>query len=124
MDPISLIIAQVNVTVAEAVNQTSQTNSTRPKPTPEGMMTAYCSLVIMALLPIVIGAFRSVEHHMNQRQRNEESGEQPETMTSKDAMMFPLIASGALFGLYLLFRVSILRLVTLVIIVNVTILCF
>lgn len=33
------------------------------------------------------------------------SGEAPETMTSKDAMMFPIIASCALFGLYILFRV-------------------
>lgn len=102
MDTINLMIAQVNSSVTEAVNQTS----TRPKSTPEGMMTAYCSLVVMALLPIVIGAYRSVEHHLNQRQRREELGEQPETMTSKDAMMFPIIASGALFGLYLLFRVS------------------
>lgn len=109
MDPISLIIAQVNATATEAVNQTT----TRHKSTPEGMMTAYFSLVVMALLPIVIGAYRSVEHHMNQRQRREELGEQPETMSSRDAMMFPLIASGALFGLYLLFRVSVLWLVIL-----------
>lgn len=98
----NFIIAQANSTVAESVNQ----NATRTKSTPEGMMTAYFSLVVMALLPIVIGSYRSVAHHRNQRQRKEELGEQPETMTSKDAMMFPLIASGALFGLYLLFMVS------------------
>ncbi|KAG1681865.1 Minor histocompatibility antigen H13 [Nymphon striatum] len=34
-----------------------------------------------------------------------ESGEKPETMTKKDAAMFPLIASAALFGLYIFFRV-------------------
>lgn len=96
------VVAQANSTVAEVVNQ----NATRTKSTPEGMMTAYLSLVVMALLPIVIGSYRSVAHHRNQRQRKEELGEQPETMTSKDAMMFPLIASGALFGLYLLFMVS------------------
>lgn len=37
----------------------------------------------------------------------QETGEQPETMTSKDAMMFPLIASCALFGLYVFFKASV-----------------
>ena len=32
--------------------------------------------------------------------------EKPETMSHKDAAMFPLIASAALFGLYLFFKVS------------------
>jgi len=31
--------------------------------------------------------------------------EVPESMTEKDAMMFPVIASGALFTLYIIFRV-------------------
>jgi len=35
----------------------------------------------------------------------QESGEQPESMSSKDAAMFPLIASATLFGLYLFFQV-------------------
>jgi len=29
----------------------------------------------------------------------------PESMTEKDALMFPLIASGALFTLFIIFRV-------------------
>lgn len=32
--------------------------------------------------------------------------EVPESMTEKDAMMFPVIASGALFTLYIVFRVN------------------
>lgn len=36
----------------------------------------------------------------------EESGEKPETMTQKDAAMFPLISSAALFGLYIFFQVN------------------
>merc|ERR1712198_193505 len=32
-------------------------------------------------------------------------GERPETMTRKDAMMFPIIASCALFGLYMIFNI-------------------
>jgi len=34
----------------------------------------------------------------------QESGEQTETMSSKDAAMFPLMASATLFGLYVFFR--------------------
>ena len=33
------------------------------------------------------------------------SGEKPETMSHKDAAMFPIIASAALFGLYIFFQV-------------------
>lgn len=35
----------------------------------------------------------------------EDGGERPETMSHKDAAMFPLIASCALFGLYIFFQV-------------------
>jgi minor histocompatibility antigen H13 len=69
--------------------------------TQEGMLIAYGSLVAMALLPIIMGAFRSVKYHKEQR----DSGETPETMSHKDAAMFPLIASGALFGLYVFFQI-------------------
>ncbi len=34
-----------------------------------------------------------------------ESGEKPDTMTQKDAAMFPIIASAALFALYIFFQV-------------------
>ncbi|KAL1463407.1 hypothetical protein WDU94_015160 [Cyamophila willieti] len=68
--------------------------------TPEGMAVAYGSLVAMALLPIFFGAHRSVKYHNNQK----ELGETPETMTRKDAAMFPVVASIALFTLYLVFQ--------------------
>lgn len=49
-------------------NSTASTNATGRTPsTPEGMAIAYGSLVIMALLPILIGAFRSVRHHKEQK---------------------------------------------------------
>ena len=35
------------------------------------------------------------------------SGEKIDTMTKKDAALFPIIASCALFGLYIVFTVSI-----------------
>ena len=55
-------------TVAESVPETIA-NATGAKipSTPEGMAIAYGSLVIMALFPIVIGAFRSVNHHKEQK---------------------------------------------------------
>jgi minor histocompatibility antigen H13 len=69
------------------------------------MMIAYGSLVVMALLPIFIGSYRSVSSHRAQQENHEKTGEQPETMTQKDAMMFPIIASCALFSLYIFFQV-------------------
>lgn len=37
----------------------------------------------------------------------QDSGEKPETMSSKDAAMFPIIASCTLFGIYLVFQVRV-----------------
>jgi len=86
--------------VLEAVNET--VNGTgKPPSTPEGMAVAYGSLVVMALIPIFLGAFRSVKHQDEQKA----AGEPVESMTSKDAAMFPLIASCALFGLYVFFKI-------------------
>lgn len=53
----------------------------------------------MAIVPIIIGSLQSVIAN----KLNKETGE-VETMTSKDAAMFPLYASGALFGIYLFFK--------------------
>ena len=53
-------------TVTEAVNEA--TNGTAKVPaTPEGMMVAYGSLVIMALIPIFLGSFRSVDSQKEQK---------------------------------------------------------
>jgi len=73
--------------------------------TPEGMAIAYGSLVIMACLPIFFGAFRSIKSYEEQKAAGAKTGEKPETMTQKDAMMFPIIASCALCGLYFFFKV-------------------
>lgn len=69
------------------------------------MIIAYGSLVVMALIPIFLGSFRSVDSQKEQKDNHERTGERPETMTQKDAMMFPLIASCALFGLYMIFNI-------------------
>jgi len=86
----------------ESLNISSVNGTTGRVPsTPEGMALAYGSLIVMALIPIFIGSFRSVRYQREQK----ESGEKPDTMTTKDAAMFPIIASCALFGLYIFFKI-------------------
>ncbi|KAK2168949.1 hypothetical protein LSH36_13g20028 [Paralvinella palmiformis] len=92
--------AVVNETVQE-LNETTGNGTGKIPATPEGMAVAYGSLMVMALLPIFFGAFRSVKYHKEQK----DSGEKQETMTSKDAAMFPIIASVTLFGLYIFFKI-------------------
>lgn len=103
-------VADVVVEAAEqlgkvvAENLTNGTNTTvaeKFKATPEGLILAYSSLVIMALIPIIVGSFRSVHHQIHQKT----SGEEIETMSTKEAMMFPLIASCTLFGIYIVFKI-------------------
>jgi minor histocompatibility antigen H13 len=58
-------------TVAEAAQQaaeniTANANVKVPA-TPEGMLLAYSSLVIMAILPIFFGSKRSVSHQKGQK---------------------------------------------------------
>ncbi|XP_062397510.1 minor histocompatibility antigen H13 isoform X1 [Sardina pilchardus] len=79
--------------------------------TPEGTALAYGSLVFMALLPIFFGALRSVTCSKSKGVAGENgyeyrnSSDMPETITSRDAARFPIIASCTLFGLYLFFKV-------------------
>uniref|UniRef100_A0A7N6A448 Histocompatibility (minor) 13 n=1 Tax=Anabas testudineus TaxID=64144 RepID=A0A7N6A448_ANATE len=80
----------------EALNATAKFVAT-----PEGTALAYGSLVFMALLPIFFGALRSVTCS-----KSKNAADMPETITSRDAARFPIIASCTLFGLYLFFKVS------------------
>ncbi|EDO47550.1 predicted protein [Nematostella vectensis] len=94
----------VNETLANltaAANETAKNATGRAAATPEGMLTAYTGLIVMALLPIFYGSFRSVHAVLEQKK----SGEKPESMTSKDAAMFPIIASCTLLGLYIFFKI-------------------
>ncbi|CAH1640473.1 unnamed protein product [Spodoptera littoralis] len=88
------------INIEEAVKETVKNATDKPPTSIEGIAIAYLSLVIMAVLPIFFGAFRSVKYLKEQK----ESGERHETMSNKDALMFPLIASAALFGLYIFFQ--------------------
>lgn len=87
--------------VNETLNITANNATSKIPATPEGMFVAYSSLVVMALIPIFVGSFRSVRYHKEQK----ESGEKPETMSRKDAAMFPIIASCTLFGIFLVFQI-------------------
>jgi hypothetical protein len=51
----------------ENLTETASSATSKIPTTPEGMAVAYGSLVIMALLPIFFGAFRSVKHHKEQK---------------------------------------------------------
>ncbi|XP_022665534.1 minor histocompatibility antigen H13-like [Varroa destructor] len=91
--------------LAQAAENASEPDSAPEKSkyqaTTGGMVTAYASILIMSILPIIFGSFKSAQNQKSSK----ESGEQTETMSTKDAMMFPLVASGALFGLYVIFKI-------------------
>ncbi|XP_056279719.1 minor histocompatibility antigen H13 isoform X2 [Pseudoliparis swirei] len=88
--------------VLDALNATEEALNATVKfvASAEGTALAYGSLVLMALLPIFFGALRSV--HCS---KSKNASEMPETITSRDAARFPIIASCTLFGLYLFFKV-------------------
>jgi minor histocompatibility antigen H13 len=92
------LAAAVDALLNETANSTNAT--AKFQATPQGLFIAYASLLLMALVPIVIGSYRSVKH----RTKQQETGEQIEIMSTKDALMFPVIASGTLFGIYIVFQ--------------------
>ncbi|KAI9226236.1 MAG: signal peptide peptidase-domain-containing protein [Piptocephalis tieghemiana] len=87
-----------------------------------GLITAYCALGTMALIPIYYGSYGSLKtpkavrlarksakkatkkDQEEEDWSSEEEEEESEAISSEDAYWFPVVGSGALFGLYLLFR--------------------
>ena len=57
----------LNATIANTTAATNATLTGRDAATPHGLLIAYCSLVVMALLPIFFGSFRSVGHKKRQK---------------------------------------------------------
>lgn len=107
-DPVQMTTELPKV-LANSISEaaTAATNTTgKFVPTPEGMACAYISIMIMALVPIFVGSFKSIKHQVKTQARCIETGEQAETMTDRDAAIFPLIASCALFGFYILIKLS------------------
>lgn len=121
-------MAEIVDNIIKTINETNDTTTEsilkKTPATTEGMLIAYTSLVVMALIPIFLGSFRSVKLHLQNKVciiiathkiiqylclkciLFQIKKEVPESMTEKDAMMFPVIASGALFSLYIIFRVK------------------
>ncbi|XP_056279718.1 minor histocompatibility antigen H13 isoform X1 [Pseudoliparis swirei] len=100
--------------VLDALNATEEALNATVKfvASAEGTALAYGSLVLMALLPIFFGALRSVHCSKSKEVGGNDydsgfrnASEMPETITSRDAARFPIIASCTLFGLYLFFKV-------------------
>ena len=83
-------MADVAENISAAVNAT---DAAAPAIDDTGYFVAYGALFIMAVVPIYIGSFMSLLKTKH------------EAMTNKEAAMFPVYASGTLFGLYLLFKV-------------------
>ncbi|CAH8625615.1 unnamed protein product [Schistosoma rodhaini] len=54
------------------------------------------ALFLLAIVPIYIGSFRSLT--------SKKSTEEVEVVSSKDAALFPFLASAALFGIYIVFK--------------------
>ncbi|CAK8690411.1 unnamed protein product [Clavelina lepadiformis] len=90
---------EIGNTLKDLVNETLESNnvSTKVEASLEGQAVTFSSLIIMAVVPIIIGSYRSLNQH--------ESGETPETITKHDALKFPLVASGVLFGIYMFFKI-------------------
>ncbi|XP_060110340.1 minor histocompatibility antigen H13-like [Heteronotia binoei] len=72
----------------------------RPPASLEGRALAYVSLVLMALLSIFFGALRSVSCA-----RGKNASDTPKTITSREAICIPIIASCTLLGHYLAFKI-------------------
>ncbi|CAF1063056.1 unnamed protein product [Adineta steineri] len=83
----------------DILNQTNGTNTTQKEvfvASNEGMLLSYSFLLIAALLCVYFGSYRSI----TRKDKQKKSGEKPDVLTAKDAAMFPFIASGFLFGIY------------------------
>lgn len=92
------LVPDLNATLNETVTEGNVT--AKFVATPQGTALAYGSLVFMALLPIFFGALRSVICASSKN-----ATDMPETITSRDAAKFPIIASCTLFGLYVFFKI-------------------
>lgn len=57
------IVNNILAQATENISTNAKNATVKPASTPEGMAVAYGSLVIMALLPIFFGSYRSVVYH-------------------------------------------------------------
>lgn len=97
-------MSEIAAQISENMTEKNASAPRRIPSTPEGMVIAYGSLIIMAVLPIFFGSYRAVKHHMEQQKNYREEGV-PNMMTRKDAMIFPFICSFTLVGLYVVYKI-------------------
>jgi minor histocompatibility antigen H13 len=94
--PVAVLVVLLALVVrGEDVNATDPVPASSPTTPSTDLYLAYLALILMAVLPIWVGSIRALQ-----------SGEQSEQLTSNDAWMFPVYGSGALFGLYILFKLK------------------
>jgi minor histocompatibility antigen H13 len=91
-----VLVNETNETLSNMSNTTG-----RQAASTEGLVTAYLLMFLMALFPIFVGSIRSVTYHYNLKKKGEEAEER---IRMRDAAIFPIYASGCLFGLYLVFK--------------------
>ena len=60
-------MANVSESFNVTANETAKNGTGREAATPEGLVVAYSSLIIMAVVPIFFGSFRSVLHYRRQK---------------------------------------------------------
>jgi minor histocompatibility antigen H13 len=111
----------IESTLSDAIDLVNKTNGTNADAKnvfvarTDGMLLSYSFLLLAALMCVYFGAYRSV----SRKDKQKISGEKPDVLTTKDgnvlsiyrmfvivsmnflAAMFPFIASGFLFGIYL-----------------------
>ena len=87
--------------------------------TEAGVWLAQGSLLATAIVPIFVGAFRSVK---SLREQLTSTGKVPKRMTQTEAAMNPLICSCVLFGLYILLKLFSKEHVSLLLSVPITVL--
>lgn len=61
------IATEIPINIEETVKETLKNATDKPVNSIEGIAIAYLSLVIMAILPIFFGAFRSVKYLKEQK---------------------------------------------------------
>lgn len=91
-------MADENIT-EEILN--SNKTAGRDVATTEGLIATYFALLFMAVVPIYIGSLRSVWYHAELKRKGETA---QDSISSRDAMFYPIYASATLFGLYLFFK--------------------
>ena len=64
------VVEEIVKTVVENITENAANATTKEPASPEGIALAYGSLVVMALIPIFFGSFRSISHQEQTKVNN------------------------------------------------------